>query len=465
MLGRSGSGKSRWLCHWALQLIRTGHGVIFLDPHGDTVRLVLAHLLAGGYFDRPGASERLRYLDLPGAARVDRYIPLNLLAQPGIRPHSLTSHVREAFVRCWPELASGAPMFDVLVKKGVKVLISNGLPLTRLFRLLTDRTYRETLLPREADPDVVAFFREQYDRLKPSDQIDQAGAALRRADLLTYHPELKYALGASDLGIPFRELLDQGQSLLVNLALADEETKRLYGSLLTVFIEQAALSRADLPPGSRHGATFLIVDEFSSFSATSAEALATMLSQTRKYGLFTTLAHQNWTQASARLIGALQNVGLEVTFQTGRDDAERSARIVGRVDPLLVKKREAVYFNQGGEPAVIDQREREWSLAEQWEGWTQDLTELPVGEAYLKRRHGPSVRLRAPHLGDPVVDPGRLADLEAMYLETCFRPALVPQTPDDDVTRQGELRAGEPMVLPRRVRVTDEPSRARTRGA
>ncbi len=60
-------------------------------------------------------------------------------------------------------------MFDTLVQDGVKVLISNNLPLTGLYRLLGDQGFRERLLAAEADPDIVAFFRDQFDRLAVKD--------------------------------------------------------------------------------------------------------------------------------------------------------------------------------------------------------------------------------------------------------------------------------------------------------
>jgi len=437
VLGKSGSGKSYWLTSWVRTLMRSGHGVIFLDPHGDTARLILAHLAADGFFDHADAFEKLLYLDIPAAARRGRYLPLNWLKQPRFSPHALASNIKEAFHRAYPELASGAAMFDTLVQDGVKVLIANGLPLTRLYRLLTDKRYRDELLTKEDDPDVIAFWHDQYDRLKPNDQTDAAGAALRRAHLLTFNPVLKHSLGSDDLLLSFRELLDRGTSILVNLATEDDETRRLLGCLLTVFTEQGALSRADLPAGARHGSSFLVIDEFASFSASTAESLSTILSQTRKFGLFTTLAHQNWTQASERLRGALENVGLEVTFQTGRMDAEHSAKIVGRVDPDYIKRQEPVYFSQQGTPTVIDYRAQEEGLATQWERWVQRLTDLPRGTAYVKTGHGLATKIQSPALPDPKVDPDRLAAIEDRYIETLFRPAPTPTAPVPTVVFSG----------------------------
>src|SRR3954467_14954626 len=42
-------------------------------------------------------------------------------------------------------------------------------------------------------------------------------------------------------------------------------------------------------------------------------------------------AFQNWSQASERLKGGLQNVGIEAILKAGRMDAEYSARVMGAV--------------------------------------------------------------------------------------------------------------------------------------
>jgi TraM recognition site of TraD and TraG len=98
-------------------------------------------------------------------------------------------------------------------------------------------------------------------------------------------------------------------------------------------MESAALARADNM--TQRVPHHLIIDEFSQFMAQSETALTRMLSETRKYGLFCVMAHQNWTQANERLKGALQNVGIEMILKSGRMDAEYSARILGSVDPRV----------------------------------------------------------------------------------------------------------------------------------
>ncbi|EST35385.1 hypothetical protein M878_06075 [Streptomyces roseochromogenus subsp. oscitans DS 12.976] len=63
------------------------------------------------------------------------------------------------------------------------------------------------------------------------------------------------------------------------------------------------------------------------------------------------VAHQNWSQASDRLKGALQNVGMEVILKASRPDAEHSARPFGTVDPDAVKHVVADEAAEDVEPA------------------------------------------------------------------------------------------------------------------
>ncbi len=428
VIGVSGSGKSRFLAHVYLSLIRAGLSATLIDPHGDLARLVLSHLVADGVYRKPEAYERLIYLDLPAAARGGKYLPFNVLSQEQ-EPHSVASNVMEAMHRAWPALAGGnAATFDTLVQNGVKVLLSNKLPLVRLYNLLTDKEYRDQLLSHEDDPDVASVFRNWYDKLSARDQADQAGATLRRVNLLAFDPVLKFSLGQSENRLNFREILDQNRSVIINLAINNGEARRLLGSLLTVQAEQGALSRADLPPDQRQTTHHLLIDEFSEFTAQSEQALSRMLSLTRKYGLYLVMAHQTWSQASDRLRGALQNVGIEVAFRLGRTDAEHSATILGHVDPLTVK------HTVEDEHAIDRTHPVFYSLPEQWESWVSALQELPPRYAYTAiyghRRHPlfpwkhssrRVLKLKTPAMPDPHLATDQLAEVEAEYLARYFR--------------------------------------------
>jgi hypothetical protein len=375
VLGKTGSGKSYFLAGLFLALYEAGMPATLIDPHGDLAELVLAHLVARGTFSDPNAYERLIYLDVPAAAAAGRFLPFNYLAQP-YDDHAMAELVTEACRRAWPELATGAPTFENILKHSVIALRQNNLPLTVLADLLTDTALRDRALANVTDPQVVRFFRMRMDQWG-RDAAHMKESTLNRADLLTLSPVLRHSLGSSENRLSFRQLIDEGRSLIINLALPHHDARRLFGCLLTVGMESAALARADASTAGRR-AHHLVIDEFSQFMAQSEQSLTRMLSETRKYGLFCVMAHQNWSQASERLRGALQNVGIEVILKAGRFDAEYSARILGSVDPMEVKHVvEDEHAEERTHPAYV-------SLAEQWERHVQAIQRLRVGEAFIK---------------------------------------------------------------------------------
>jgi hypothetical protein len=411
VLGKTGSGKSYFLAGLFLALHRAGMPATLIDPHGDLAELVLSLLIAEGTYSNPHAFERLVYLDLPAAAASGRYLPFNYLEQP-YDDHAMAELVAEAARRAWPELASGAPTFENILKHSVIALRQAGLPLTALADLLTDRALRERVLASVTDPQVVRFFRLRMDQWG-RDEAHMKESTLNRADLLTLSPVLRYSLGAQENRLSFRELLDSGRSLIVNLALPHHDARRLLGCLLTVGMESAALSRAD--NRTERTPHHLMIDEFSQFLAQSEQSLTRMLSETRKYGLFCVMAHQNWTQASERLKGAIQNVGIEMILKSGRMDAEYSAKILGSVDPMAVKHTvEDEHAEERTHPAYL-------SLAEQWERQVQAIQRLRVGEAFVRLADDSVYKLRTRTL-PPARVTARLAQVRRTYLERYFEP-------------------------------------------
>jgi hypothetical protein len=366
VIGLSGSGKSTLLAAMAVALIRQNVGVAVIDPHADLVQAIMAGLVDARFFEQPGAAERLRYIDFTDE---NRHLPFNVLKQPHSTPDRIAQEVNEVCQRAWTALAGGAaPQFENIVLAAVTVLAANGLTLTQLQALLTDREYREALLARGADPHIVDFFHGRFDRWG-REQPGMLESTLRRIFLLTFSPTLRYCLGQPDNALDFRALLDSGTSVLVNLGGLEDATRQLLGCLLTVGFEKAALARATLAP-ARRAPYHLILDEFASFSAQSEQTLGEVLSQCRKYGLFLTLAHQTWSQLSGKLAGALQNT-VEIAFRLGHDDARWAAPRFGSFDPSQAKQ------------VGADGRDYPLSVQETFEGWADALERLGLGQAYV----------------------------------------------------------------------------------
>lgn len=371
-MGLTGQGKSKSLVSMAVQLINQGIGVAVVDPHADLATDILQLLCDTGFYEDPRAYERVLYIDF---SRKDRFLPFNVLRQP-YPDHDIARHLVEVCTRAWTALADGsAPQFENILLSSALVLIQNRRSLTALPQLLSDKAYRDELLGRVDDPQVVDFFHTRFDRWGQG-AAQMVESTLRRVFLLTFSPTLRYTLGQNDNRLNFRQHMDQGISVLYNLGGLDEETQRFLGCLLTVGYEVAALSRADLPEHRRRP-YHLILDEFSMFSAQSEEALSRILSLARKYGLSLTMAHQTWSQVSQRLQGALQNC-IEVCFKLGYDDAQWAAGRFFRHNPYDIK-------HQIADPALVDRTHPIFfQQNETKQLWAQALQDLGRREALVK---------------------------------------------------------------------------------
>jgi hypothetical protein len=403
--GRTGSGKSKLLQSIFIQHLNKGHGVGLVEPHHDLSFDTLTYLIIRGYFRRPDAYERLIYLDWGNGA----FVPFNVLADAR-DPHSAALNALEAMLRVWPELRE-APLFQTLFLSSLMVLIANELPITFLYQLLSDGDFRHRCLKRVTDPLIHQTF-DSFDKLG-RDQVQAAGSTLRRAFLLSFSPLARYTLGQPENWLNFRQLMDEGRSVIINLGnVNDHETRRLLGAMLLVQIEQAALSRTDQAPSQRTPFT-LLVDEWPSFAAQD-DTIGTILSQTRKFKLRLYLAAQSLAQiSSSRLSGALENCRLTIAFGLGRDSAEAQSRHIGGADPFALKEERLTEL----------QHSQYLTILEQFESWTQQLQNLPPRTAFLKRHDSPAVLFRTLTVADARVNTGELSEVLATYRRRYQRTA------------------------------------------
>jgi hypothetical protein len=436
VIGRSGSGKSRFLTTLVPQKLRQGHGVAFLDPHGDSVDLLLGYLLDSGYFaDRRRAFEKLLYVDL---ARQDRFLPLNILQAPAASPRQIASLVLEAFKRAFPTVAGGvAPNFEQVLLSSVYVLSRTQQTLTRLPRLLsTDASYREQLLSQLAgreDADVLGFFHDRFGR-QGKWAVDLNDSTLRRIFLFTWSPALSYSLGQPTNRLPFRTLMDQGISVLVNLGGLPPDAARFLGALLCVGFEQATLSRVDLPAERRAPYT-LIADEAPLFMDGSEEAMQNILAQARKYALQLVLAQQYLRQSSSGLEGALQNA-LQVVFRIGREDAVEIAPRLHRYDPSRIRQKPIDPLNPSlTVPAFA-------SETDQLHGLQQRLMTLPSQEAIVFLGEQ-ALHFKALGMPQPQATREQITELKEEYARRLLTPReqIVLDGLDDPATADDETDA------------------------
>lgn len=439
VLGLTGQGKSKAIANYVLQLFEQGIPFCLVDPHAELADDVLLLFSDRGHFPAGKPHRRIRYVDF---SRRDRFLPFNVLNQP-YPVDRLANHLVEVSQRVWPNLAAGnAPTFQRLFTNTLKLLIHGALPLTYVTPALTNAPLREALLGACPDPWVVRFFRDSFDNWGRERQR-MMESTVNRGDLFTASEVMRYSLGQQENALNFRELMDGQTSLVVNLNGLSEDDWRFLGAFITHGFEQAAYARG--AAGSARTPYHLILDEAPMYTGSSEEGLANMLSRTRKYGLTLWYMHQTLSQASTRLLSALQNAQL-MAFGLGRIDARVMAQDLAEYEPEATKE------------ATVGEGEHERELAgfvsvpESYQALKDELRTLPPRHVFLQ------TRLHHERFRTLTIPPFRTtqAELKALkdaYAERLMTPAHVvrPAVDGDWQPVGGPLEVLPP---PRKVEVS-----------
>jgi hypothetical protein len=424
VVGRSGKGKSKFLEGFLWQLITHGEGCGLIDPHGDLANNLLKLLAfqpSGSnrqpWLSDPANAQRLIYCE-PG--REDFFMPMNVLASPET-PYTMATNVIEAFQRTWSRELSAAPQFKNVALHGLLLLIEHGMSLIELPQLFMYQDFREPLLEASRNEDVVGFFRQRFDRWG-HDQALRLESLLNKVTAFTLNVALKRMLGDSENRLEPRQIMDEGKILIVNLGTCDHETRDLLGSLLTVRLEQAAMSRIEMEEGHRRR-WFCILDEFQRFVANegSAQVLAHMLSEARKMKLFLCLAHQGWHQlGNSRLEGAIDQAQLKVVFGSGTKTARVIAEELFEADPARVK-------HPAGHEKAHPLFE---SLMEQKELFVQRIRQLRNRQTLLLPPESDQpLSLRTLTVPNPEVTPQQLEEVKLWLLNSVGKRVLQTSPP------------------------------------
>jgi hypothetical protein len=205
-------------------------------------------------------------------------------------------------------------------------------------------------------------------------------STLNKIGAFSLNPRLNLMLGQKANHLDFRAIMDEGKILLLDLGRSDGETNRLIGSLVVTGLELAMRRRRN------RNLWNLTIDEFAGYVANegSVKTLAHVFSEGRKFRMSMTVAHQDLSQLTARMLGALSNVQTKVVFGIGRRDAEYFSKLIGRVNAEAVKR----------DPKTETQHELFSSLPEQWEQWVDRLRFQPARQATVASQDGRAVSLR-----------------------------------------------------------------------
>lgn len=319
IIGKTGTGKSEMLVDLIMQDIKAGHGVCFMDPHGDAVEDLLQMI-------PPERAEDVIYLN---PSDTERPMGLNLLeAKTEDQKHFAATSVINMMYKLFDPYKTGivGPRFEHAVRNAMLTVMSEeGSTFIEVMRALTDAKYVQEILPKVTDPIIRRYWTDQIAQTSDFHKSEVLDYITSKFGRFVTNKMIRNIIGQSQSSFSFREIMDTGKILFVNLSKGNlgEENSSFLGLILVPRILMAAMSRADVPKEKRRD-FFVYVDEFQNFATPD---FAVILSEARKYRLGLCVANQFIGQVDEEVKNAVfGNVGTMVSFRVGTTDANYLAR-------------------------------------------------------------------------------------------------------------------------------------------
>lgn len=335
LIGKTGTGKTQLLEDWILQDMKDGKGLCFIDPHGDAVEELLTLV-------PPERAEDVIYFN---PFDTERPMGLNLLeATTEDQKHFAATSVINMMYKLFDPYKTGivGPRFEHAVRNAMLTVMSDeGSTFIEVMRALTDSKYVQEILPKVTDPIIRRYWTDQIAQTSDFHKSEVLDYITSKFGRFVTNKMIRNIIGQSESSFSFREIMDQGKILFVNLSKGSlgEENSSFLGLILVPRILIAAMSRADMPESERKD-FYLYVDEFQNFATPD---FAQILSEARKFRLSLTVANQFIGQIDEEVKNAIfGNVGTLMCYRVGVSDANYLAReftpVFGEDDLLNIEK-------------------------------------------------------------------------------------------------------------------------------
>jgi hypothetical protein len=314
IIGKTGTGKTELEKQMIMQDINEGKGLCYIDPHGDAIEDLLKKI-------PPERAEDVIYFN---PADSDRPMGLNLLeAKTEDQKHFAATAVINMMYKLFDPYKTGivGPRFEHAVRNAMlTVMCDEGATFVEVMRALTDARYVQELLPKVDDPIVRRYWTDQIAQTADFHKSEVLDYIVSKFGRFVTNKMIRNIIGQSQSSFSFREVMDHGKILFINLSKGEigEENSSFLGLILVPRILMAAMSRADVSEETRRD-FYLYVDEFQNFATPD---FAQILSEARKYRLNLTVANQFIGQVEEEVKNAVfGNVGTIISFRVGVTDA------------------------------------------------------------------------------------------------------------------------------------------------
>ncbi len=315
VIGKTGMGKTTLLENFVLSDIYAGHGVCYVDPHGDTADKILDFI------------PPWRINDVVHFNPADMEFPVgfNILEIANEnQKHLVASGLMGVFKKIWPDVWS-ARMEYILLNCVLALLDTPGSTLLGISRILADKDFRKKIVENVKDPVVKGFWVNEFAKYTDKFASEAIAPVQNKVGQFLSNTIIRNIVAQPKSTIDVRKIMDERKILIVNLSkgMVGEDSSKLLGGMIITRLQLAAMERVDMPEAERQD-FYLYVDEFQNFAT---ESFANILSEARKYRLALITAHQYIEQLEEEVAAAVfGNVGTIISFRVGAGDAEHLAK-------------------------------------------------------------------------------------------------------------------------------------------
>mgnify|MGYP001286620076 CR=1 FL=1 len=311
VIGKTGMGKTNLLENLAIQDIKHGKGIAFIDPHGDTAEKLI----------RAIPSDRINDVIYFNPADQDFPIAFNVMENVNSEyKHLIASGLVGVFKKLWAD--SWGPRLEYILRNAILALLEYpGSTLLGVTRILVDKDYREKVVAKITDPVVRAFWVDEFSKWNDRVLQEVISPIQNKVGQFLSTSLIRNIVGQTTSSFDVRDIMDKNKILIMNLSKGriGEDASALIGAMMITKIQLAAMERVDIPEDERQD-FYLYVDEFQNFAT---ESFANILSEARKYRLNLILANQYITQLDEKVADAIfGNAGTIISFRVGAADAE-----------------------------------------------------------------------------------------------------------------------------------------------
>ena len=326
--GMTGSGKSELLKVLIMgDILRENGSIILLEPHGDLAQSVTKLV-----------KDKSRLVYINPFLDDEKTPTINLFHLPNKSEQNIakiTQVILSVLKSVNSDESFTGAMEDVL-EMCIKVLLRRGEgSFKELYRFLNDNRNKDLVELGINSPNQleVEFFEDEFSSSKPTKD-----AVRRRLKKLLNDPVFSNLMNGENT-INLEELMNEkGKVIIFNIPKGKmPNTYKYYIRFIVEYIQVLALKRADVAEEDRTD-THLYIDEAHNF-ITSTATISEILTESRKYKLFVTFAHQAITQirdnnlrdimttmTNVKIIGKNSNKTLEAinkTLNTKLEDVEK----------------------------------------------------------------------------------------------------------------------------------------------